>query len=229
MEKNDAMMTDVSTLFAHPVGCLPFEPEAVVLANGDFPVHPYPQALLRDAPCVVCCDGAAEAYLATGRVPDAIVGDGDSLSPEHRLRHAARVYDVPDQDTNDLTKSILFLQRRGVRRVALLGATGRREDHALGNIALLLEHAPRFEALGMVTDFGVFLPACGTQTFASCAGQQVSVFSFGARAVRSEGLRYPLYDFTRLWEGTLNEAQSTSFTIHAEGHYLVYLAYDVKA
>ena len=65
---------------------LPFVPEAVIVGNGDFPSHPFPLAVLDQAPCVVCCDGAANALADSGRVPDWIVGDGDSLSEENRIR-----------------------------------------------------------------------------------------------------------------------------------------------
>lgn len=57
---------------------LPFVPEAVIVGNGDFPSHPFPLAVLDQVPCVVCCDGATNALADSGRVPDWIVGDGDS-------------------------------------------------------------------------------------------------------------------------------------------------------
>ena len=52
---------------------LPFVPEAVIVGNGDFPSHPFPLAVLDQAPCVVCCDGATNALADSGRVPDLIV------------------------------------------------------------------------------------------------------------------------------------------------------------
>lgn len=55
-------------------------PEAVVVGNGEFPSHPFPLSVLDQAPCVVCCDGGANALVESGRLPDWIVGDGDSLS-----------------------------------------------------------------------------------------------------------------------------------------------------
>lgn len=71
---------------------LPFVPEAVIVGNGDFPSHPFPLAVLDQAPCVVCCDGAANALADSGRVPDWIVGDGDSLSEENRIRFHDRIH-----------------------------------------------------------------------------------------------------------------------------------------
>ena len=53
-------------------------PETIILADGDFPSHPLALEWLRQCPYVVCCDGAANTYIRSGRMPEAIVGDGDS-------------------------------------------------------------------------------------------------------------------------------------------------------
>lgn len=37
--------------------------EAVVVGNGEFPSHPFPLSVLDQAPCVVCCDGGANALV----------------------------------------------------------------------------------------------------------------------------------------------------------------------
>lgn len=90
--------------------------EAVILGNGDYPSHPYPLNVLSQAPYVVCCDGAANEYIRRGFRPDAIIGDGDSLSPENRERFAGIFHRVNDQETNDQTKAIHFLQAQGKRQ-----------------------------------------------------------------------------------------------------------------
>ena len=64
------------------------EPEAVILANGDYPTHPIPLQILASAPYIVCCDGGADAYINRGNVPDVIIGDGDSLSEENRRKYS---------------------------------------------------------------------------------------------------------------------------------------------
>ena len=45
-----------------------FVPEAVVVGNGEFPVSALPLRMLDTASFTVCCDGAADRYLASGRV-----------------------------------------------------------------------------------------------------------------------------------------------------------------
>ena len=103
--------------------------EAVILGNGDYPSHPYPLNVLRQAPYVVCCDGAADEYIRHGFLPDAIIGDGDSLSSENREKLATIFHQIKDQETNDQTKAVRFLKAQGKRQIAIIGGTGKREDH----------------------------------------------------------------------------------------------------
>lgn len=199
--------------------------DAVILANGEYPTSPLPLRILQEAPYVVCCDGGADAYITQGHVPDAIIGDGDSLSEENRCRYASLIHYNPDQETNDQTKAVQFLIAQGKRRIAILGGTGKREDHTIGNISLLMEYARIGAEIRMYTDYGVFIPCKDKCTFPCRPGQQISIFNFTACGLKSEGLRYPIYDFTSWWHGTLNECTTTSFSIHAQGEYLVFITW----
>lgn len=201
------------------------EIDAVIVAGGDYPTAEMPLQILHSSPFVACCDGGADDYIATGETPDAIIGDCDSLSAENRTRFADIVHHNPDQNTNDQTKAVEFLLERGKRRIAIVGATGKRDDHTIGNIALLAEYYAMGADVRSYTDYGVFIPCSGSNTFECRVGAQVSIFNIDARGLHSEGLVYPIYDFTALWQGTLNEAESGQFTITAEGRYIVYITY----
>ena len=196
--------------------------EALILGNGDYPTHLCPLSLLARAPYVVCCDGAADEYIRRGFTPDVIIGDGDSLSPQNRERFASIFHRIDDQETNDQTKAVNYLLAQGIRQITIVGATGRREDHTLGNISLLMDYQQAGANVQMITDYGIFTPAKDTCTFSSHPGQQVSIFNFGAKGMSGEGLAYPLSDFTNWWQGTLNEATDTEFTIQATGEYLIF-------
>ena len=204
---------------------LPYETDAVILANGDYPSSPLPLKLLKEAPYVVCCDGGADAYIANGHLPDAVIGDGDSLSEANRLRYASLLHHNPDQETNDQTKAVQFLLSQGKHRIAIVGATGKREDHTIGNISLLMEYNRMGATVRSYTDYGIFIPCKDTCTFECKKGQQVSIFNFTAKGLKSKGLAYPIYDFTTWWQGTLNRCTGSSFTIEAEGEYLVFINY----
>ena len=179
---------------------------------------------MRQALYVVCCDGAADEYIRHGFLPDAIIGDGDSLSSENREKLATIFHQIKDQETNDQTKAVRFLKAQGKRQITIIGGTGKREDHTLGNISLLVEYMRSGMEVRTVTDYGTFIPVSDTQSFASHPGQQVSIINFGAEGLKGEGLFYPLSDFSNWWQGTLNEATADEFTIHCTGEYLVFLA-----
>lgn len=202
-----------------------YTPDAVILANGEYPTHELPLRILSESAFVVCCDGAANEYIARGHTPDVIIGDGDSLSLDNKKRFAPILLQIADQETNDQTKAVQYLQSKGYRKIAIVGATGKREDHTLGNISLLIDYMKTGIEVRTFTDYGVFIPAKHSQTFASHAGQQVSILNFGAKGLKGEGLVYPLSDFINWWQGTLNEATSNEFIIHCTGYYLVFLTY----
>lgn len=198
---------------------------AVIIANGEYPTSPQALEVMRSAHYTVCCDGGADAYIEREGTPDAIVGDGDSLSDENRTRFASRIHYSADQQTNDQTKAVEYLLGMGYTDIAIVAATGKREDHTLGNIALLAEYMQRGVEVEMYTDYGVFIPCRGTRSFVSHKGQAVSIFNISAKGLFSTGLEYPIYDFTALWQGTLNRSAGEQFTIEAEGDYIVFMTY----
>lgn len=202
--------------------------DAVIVANGDFPSAELPLHILDSSNFVVCCDGGANEYIARGLVPDMIIGDGDSLSSENRARFADIIHYDADQDTNDQTKAVRHLLAQGRSRIAIVGATGKRDDHTLGNIALLAEYLSMGADVRSYTDYGVFIPCSGNCTFHCKAGAQVSIFNISAKNLKSAGLTYPIYDFTAWWQGTLNESPTEQFSISAEGEYIVYITYERK-
>ena len=199
--------------------------DAVIVAGGESPTATVPLDILHNAPYVVCCDGAADRYIATGHIPDAIVGDGDSISAENREKYAHLLHIIAEQETNDQTKAVHFLMEQGKRRIAIVGATGLREDHTIGNISLLVEYARMGCDVCSFTDYGIFIPCNGTTTHKCHKGQQVSIFSITAKDLSAEGLRYPIYDFSNWWQGTLNECTGDEFTINATGWYLLFINY----
>jgi thiamine pyrophosphokinase len=188
----------------------------VIVADGSFPSHAEPLRALRDAGTVVCCDGAVRHVVRRGFEPHFIVGDMDSIAPDHAAAFADRLYRSSEQETNDLTKAVNFCLQHGADDVTLIGATGKRDDHSLGNISLLAAYAERLRRVEMLTDYGRFTPLLSSDTLKSHAGQQVSIFCLtaGTRIV-SEGLKYPLQDveFDSWWKGTLNEASGDAFSL----------------
>lgn len=197
--------------------------QTVVLANGEFPTHPVPLSILNNCKYLVCCDGAINNLSQTGRTPDAIVGDCDSLSEENQRRYKDIIHRIAEQETNDLTKAINFCANQGKKKITILGATGKREDHTIANVSLLCEYI-EYAEVEMITDYGIFNAINTSAGFASMPKQQVSLFSIDQQPVTTHNLIYPVTDriFTNWWQATLNEAIGTEFVVETSGRVIVY-------
>lgn len=83
-----------------------------------------------------------EFFLSNRICPDVIVGDFDSVSSE-ALEYFKTILDIewkvlnPVKDDTDTESAIRLAIEQGAERITLLGATGTRLDHVLGNIELL--------------------------------------------------------------------------------------------
>lgn len=197
-----------------------------ILADGAPPTHPAARAAFDAASRLVCCDGAYRKARALGRLPDLVVGDGDSLSAADRAALGERFVSIAEQETNDLDKAFrTAVARFGGAGIVILGAGGLREDHFLGNVFRLPGFARAAPDVAMVTDAGTFTVVTGARRYACRPGEAVSVFAPdpAARAT-SEGLEWPLdgVPLAELWRGTLNRTTGTSFRLACDRPLLVY-------
>jgi len=204
---------------------------------------------LNDADYVICCDAAYN--ILCGQRPDiqkpiTIIGDFDSIEclefEDSRVRQIIHVY---EQQSNDQTKAFnhaLDMLKRQTQEerhtITILGATGKREDHTLGNIALLADYLEESRLLEipisicMMTNYGCLTPIDRPTIFESFPRQQVSLFSmiYGC-VISTDGLEYPLHgeSLPRLWMGTLNASLGQSFSVTPEGGIvIVYQTFDPK-
>jgi thiamine pyrophosphokinase len=202
--------------------------EVIILADGQFPEHPIPLALLKSGRSIICCDGAAMKLVANGQKPAVIIGDLDSLLAEYKTIFADCLIQDPDQETNDLTKAVNFCIKEGVKKAYILGATGLREDHTLGNISLIASYSEALD-IEMHTNTGCFISVSETMEIKTSPGQQISIFSLTPHVpLTLRNLKYPLDNRPLLswWEGTLNEALDDWFKLEFDsGTFIVFMLY----
>lgn len=222
---------------------------AIILANGPFPRRREALMAIRQASLLVCCDGAymrlieSDIFTNAKQIPEVhVVGDGDSLTMTLCDNPPFTTTFAPwssDQECNDLTKAVRYAIGLGVSRIVILGATGLREDHTLGNISLLAYYATlkTIEAkpleVRMYSDYGYFTPLLSSSTLSSFPRQQVSLFPLTpGLPISVEGLRYPIvhHVFSQWWEATLNESIEDTFKVilHGDGAVLVYQTHVAK-
>ena len=204
---------------------------AVIVGNGQFPKKEYPLYLLESADCVVCCDGALDTYLRhfrgrNLRRPDVVVGDMDSLSEKTAERFRDIAVKIDEQETNDQSKAFHYILEHfpDVDTVHILGATGKREDHTIGNLSLLMEYAREMRRqdcgrtvfVDIVSDWSTAFAITDTCTLDVGEGRSVSIICpDNSLNIKSEGLVWPTDNvvFDNLWQATLNRASADRISL----------------
>ena len=105
----------------------------VIFGAGPVADYEAVRALLPKAPFyLIAADGGLRHARALGLVPDAFIGDMDSLREED-LPEGAILYPSQKDDT-DMMLAVKQAMALGVRKVLLLGGLGGRLDHTYANI-----------------------------------------------------------------------------------------------
>ena len=194
----------------------------VIICDGRFPKSEYPRYLIRNADFIICCDGAlrkflrnSEAIFGERRLPDIVVGDMDSLSDGLQKKYSDIIVRIDEQEHNDQTKAFRWALEniKGVGQIYILGATGEREDHTIGNVSLLMEYARTYDLEGinveMVSDHATIFAVTDTFEMDCGEGRKISIFSpDNSLKIKSEGLEWPTDGvvFDNWWKATLNKA-----------------------
>lgn len=116
---------------------------------------------------------------------------------------------------------MVYCSMRGWKNPIIVGATGKREDHTLGNVFRALDYGCE-----IVSDVGCFVPVCGKATLKVTKGAAVSVFAPDPNTrMTSRGLAWPLDEvkFKNLYCATLNRATSARVVLTATRPVAVYL------
>ena len=133
-------------------------------------------------------DGGADHLWAAGIVPQAVIGDLDSLSDAARSAFSKLLYKVSEQDTVDFEKA---LTRVDAPIVYAIGFWGGRVDHSLAVLNVLARHADRVVILVGPSDASRVI-ADKSVTYALPVGTRLSLMPMGACNVTTTGLEWDL-------------------------------------
>lgn len=200
----------------------------VILCDGDFPKTEYPRYLMRTADFIICCDGAlvkfmrnSKAVFGEKRLPDLVIGDMDTLSASMQKKYADIIIKEEEQEHNDQTKAVrwTFNNFEDLEHIDIIGSTGGRPEHTIGNAGLLMEYTRMFDLEGRnvtidsVSDHGTMFAVNDSVELECGQGRQISVFSpDNTLTISSEGLVWPTDGvvFDNWWKATLNRASQDS-------------------
>lgn len=178
---------------------------------------------------IIACDGAAEFLKSSGITPDVIIGDLDSVKPVTlNFFSKKKVVIKPDynQDKNDLEKAILFAISKNIKVAYIIGLNGKRLDHSLNNISVILKLHKKIKLI--IHDNGFKGHFITRQYISLCKpGTTVSLIPLPeAKGIKTTGLKYPLRNGRLALgkrEGALNETTGHSFSVTLQKGLLLIL------
>jgi len=159
----------------------------VLVGGGQATPKDLQKALTLGRTCVAA-DGGAQLVCASGRVPDAVIGDFDSIpkSVESQIPRD-RLFRVAEQDSTDFEKA---LGRITAPVVIGVGFTGGRTDHHLAVCHGLFRFADR--PCVLLAEGEIILLAPPQIALPTRAGDVVSLFPLTPVAGASSGLRWDI-------------------------------------
>lgn len=202
-----------------------------VVGAGDFAAeafHPEPEDY------VIACDGGYRYCLESGRIPDLVIGDFDSLgkSPEH---HNVRALN-PVKDETDMACGCAAGIELGYRSLILFGGTGGRLSHTMANIRLMDHLAGQgMECVLIGHNCRIRTLRAGRLILPAQPARTISVFSCSrASGVTLRGLKYPLTDATLAFDnplGVSNEPDGSGEIVIEvkEGGLIIMEEFDTQA
>jgi thiamine pyrophosphokinase len=200
---------------------------ALVIANGETPKKQRLQALVREANVVLCADGGANTALKFGILPQAIIGDLDSVHAETLVKfQKVPTYQDSNDETTDLEKAIAWAVNAKYDHITVVGAAGKRLDHTIGNLGVLAKFYPD-AVIRLVDDYGELTYIDHELVFDGRKGETISLIPLSrCEGIVTDGLRYALNGETLelgVREGTSNVVTSTPVTIKVKkGNLLLF-------
>jgi thiamine pyrophosphokinase len=169
----------------------------VLLANGPLDLSRKVRALVATADRLVGVDGGSRHLDVLDRLPDVAVGDMDSI-PEtllgrYRDSGVETHLHPPRKDATDLELALELALDRGATRISILGGTGGRLDHTLGNLFLLARCLPAGIPACVMDEGQCVHLVDRSLTLSGAVGDTLSLLPATpeARGVTISGLEYP--------------------------------------
>ena len=195
----------------------------VLLVNGEYPTHPAPLEILKSANTIICTDGSANLLEQYNQKSQVIIGDMDSINIDKNSFEGLLIQ-RPEQNTTDIEKALIWSIENDINDLTILGATGLREDHSLGNYFIFCEYSIKLN-LTMVTNHFTLSSHKGLKKFDSKKGQIVSIFSTNQNTlVSSTALKHPLHNYilNPSSRAICNESMDDFFSLETNKQIIVF-------
>lgn len=175
--------------------------KAVIIAGGQIPSSDIVRDEVKDAEYIICADRGAEVAYNHGIEPNEILGDFDSIDKSilqnFKDRNIPIIKFPIEKDDTDTSIAVEEVLKRKVDEVVLLGATGTRIDHMLGNIGLLVKFLKNNIKCYIRDDNNIILLTDKDVTLNYRGYKYFSLLSYGetVKKLTIKGGKYPLNNY----------------------------------
>ena len=117
--------------------------KALIICNGEYPPDYLLLRLWGETDFKVAADGGANRLIKLDLIPDAVVGDFDSIKQEIKnILPSSILHKINEQNTNDADKAVRHCINEGFSEIDIIGADGYRQDQFLSNLEIMLKYLP---------------------------------------------------------------------------------------
>jgi thiamine pyrophosphokinase len=143
---------------------------------------------------LICADGGANSLSKLDLVPQAIIGDMDSISTGtlNRFRKKTIIIKIKRQNDTDVEKALKYAIKNKFNEALLLGAAGDRLDHTICNLGIVLKFYQKI-LISIISEKSYLKPYNEKVELKSYPGEIISLYGFDSKTkISSRGLNYPL-------------------------------------
>ena len=168
--------------------------KALIVCNGNPPPKSLLSKLWEKTTYRVAADGGANMLLKSKYVPDAVVGDFDSLDPKTRKQMPnSKFLHIPEQDTNDADKAVRHCLKLGFKEINFLGADGGRQDQFLSGLEILFKYSKQAHLISWTQlERMEFINRIWEEKIAPGTTLSILPVFGGAKGIVTKGLKYAL-------------------------------------
>ncbi|MGL5577091.1 MAG: thiamine diphosphokinase [Sarcina sp.] len=173
--------------------------KVLMVAAGNKPSEELFSKYLKYCDKTIAIDGGTEVFIEHGIKPDYAVGDFDSIGAdfEENLKGINNIMYPSEKDYTDSDVAVNIAFKLNANEIIMLGMTGGRIDHLLGNLGLLNKCMKNNVDAYIIDEKNKVFLREKSFKISGDYGDIVSFYTFGeeVKGLNILNAKYPLYDY----------------------------------
>ncbi len=211
--------------------------KALIVGGGPVLKELLEKELAKKPDLVIGVDGGSSYLYESGDTPQIVIGDLDSLSPgilDKLVQAGVEILRFsPQKDETDMELALDYTIGKAFRSIMILGGLGRRLDHTLANIGLLLKGLNQGVEVWLQDETHLITSVNSRIILQKIPGWAVSLVPLTPKVsgVTTSGLVYPLNNADLFFEksrGIHNEFAAEVATVEVKEGFLLVVLFQLE-